>query len=90
MNDNSDQDNTIDNIKPYKNNNMPFSHEEPIEIRSADINCCMCFDLDRGLQLTAFVAFVDLCYTLGNMLFGMLFYIVGKSEEVSVASNGQL
>ena len=69
----------MDSMRPKKNNDMPFDYEEPIEIKTADIKCCMCFDLDLGLQLTAFVAVVDLTYTLGNMFFGLLFYIVGKS-----------
>ena len=30
------------------------------------------------------IAFIDFLYCLGNMFFGLLFYVVGKSKEVTV------
>jgi len=60
--------------------NMPYSKEVAVEVKSLDIKFCMCFSLDKGIQLVTFVALVDFLYTLGNMFFGMLFYVVGKSK----------
>jgi hypothetical protein len=71
---------------------MPYDNEKSVEVKSIGnldgIKCCLFFDLERGLKLVIFVAFIDFLYTLGNMFFGMLFYVVGKSKEVTVAANG--
>jgi len=64
---------------------MPFNNEKSVDVKSIDgIKCCLCFNLDRGLNAMIIIAFLDFLYTLGNMFFGLLFYVVGKSKEVTV------
>ena len=57
------------NKKGKDMDNMPYSKAEAVEVKTLDIKCCMCFDLDKGIQLVTFVAFIDFLYTLGNMFF---------------------
>lgn len=33
---------------------------------------------------------IDFVYTLGNMFFGLLFYVIGKSAQITVDEKGQL
>lgn len=76
-------------MAPARNelSNVPYSTEANVEVKSIGlegIKCCMCFDLERGLKAMMVVAFIDFLYSLGNMFFGLLFYVVGKSQEVTV------
>jgi hypothetical protein len=69
-------------------NNMPFDNEKSVEVKSIGtldgIKCCMFFDLEKGLKIMIIIASIDFLYTLGNMFFGLLFYVVGKSKEITV------
>jgi hypothetical protein len=71
-----------------KLNNMPYDEEKSVDVKSIvnldRIKCCLLFDLDRGLKLVILMAFIDLLYTLGNLIFGMLFYVVSKSKEITI------
>jgi hypothetical protein len=70
------------------NSSMPYSDEKAVEVKSitnmSGIKCCMCFPLETGLKAMIAIAFLDFLYTLGNMFFGLLFYVVGKSAELTV------
>ena len=75
--------------------NNPYSDERAVDVKSignmSGIRCCMCFPLETGLKAMAVIAVFDFLYTLGNMFFGLLFYVVGKSSELTVnAETGQL
>ena len=68
--------------------NNPYSKERAIEVKSignmSNIRCCVCVPLETGLKAMIVVAIIDFLYTLGNMFFGLLFYVVGKSAELTV------
>jgi hypothetical protein len=70
-------------LPSHKINNIPFDDEEAVEVKDISsmkgIKCCFCIPLNAGLISMIFIAIVDFLFTLGNMLFGLLFYVVGKS-----------
>ena len=71
-----------------KLNNMPYDEEKNVDVKSIGnsdgIKCCLFFEFDRGLKLVILMAFIDLLYTLGNLIYGMLYYVVGKSKDVTI------
>ena len=77
-------------MAPARNNldNMPYTKDEHTEVKSIGnmqgLKCCGCLDLEKGLKAMMVIAFIDFLYSLGYMLFGLLFYVVGKSKEVTV------
>jgi hypothetical protein len=76
-------------MQPAKRvDNVPYSQEETVEVKSignaSGVRCCYWFDIENGLKAMMLVAIVDVIYTLGNLFFGLLFYVVGKSNEVTV------
>lgn len=79
---------------PGRNNldNMPYSTEKNTEVKSIGnmqgIKCCGCLDLEKAIKALMLVAFLDFLYCLGNMFFGLLFYVIGKSKELTVDANG--
>jgi hypothetical protein len=76
-----------------ENDNMPFDKNvKQTEVKSIGsmngIKCCGCLNLETGLKAMMLVALLDFLYSLGNMFFGLLFYVVGKSKELTVDANG--